>query len=154
MGAAEHWFYHLASGGLPKALPPLLEKVLARDWRALVVAQDAGVLAELDRHLWTFRPDSFLPHGLASEPRAADQPILLSTTGENENSAQVVLLLHGAPLPALDGVERCLTLFDGDDRQALGVARQRWKELQGSGGRFSYWRQDEKGRWSKQESSA
>ncbi len=148
--ATEHWFYHLERGALDTSLPPLLEKVLERGWRALVRSADPVALGELDKHLWTNRPDSFLPHGLSDEPRAAKQPVLLTTRAENENTAQIVILVHGAKPPALDGVERCVTMFDDDNPDALAQARERWKQARADGGPVSYWRQDADGRWAKQ----
>ena len=151
MGATEHWFYHLGRGTVLGALPPLLEKVLERGWRALVRSPDPDALAALDQVLWTYRPDSFLPHGLSSEPRAEAQPVLLTSAAENENQASAVILLHGAQAPALEGVQRCITMFDDADTGALAVARERWKSLRQSGAACSYWRQDDHGRWSRQE---
>mgnify|MGYP000971257087 CR=1 FL=1 len=44
----EVWFYHLERTGLDQALPELLEKTLARGWRALVRAQDKDRIEHLD----------------------------------------------------------------------------------------------------------
>ncbi len=150
MAATEHWFYHLEGSTLASALPPLLEKVLERGWRALICSADKDALGELDRHLWTHKPDSFLPHGISAEPRAANQPILLSDQGENENNAQIVILVHGAKTPDLKDVERCITMFDGADEQALAQSRRRWKAAKADNAPVSYWRQDANGRWTKQ----
>jgi len=151
LAATEHWFYHLGRGTPHSALPPLLEKVLERGWRALVCSPDRGPLEALDQILWTYRPDSFLPHGLSTAPRAADQPVLLTDRADNENSARIVILLHGAKAPALDGVKRCITLFDDAGADALHSARERWKSLRDTGAPCSYWRQDDQGRWRLQE---
>ena len=71
----EIWFYHLERSTLDQVLPGLLEKTLQRGWRALVRGAVAHRLDDIDEHLWTYRDDSFLPHGQASEPHAARQPI-------------------------------------------------------------------------------
>ena len=44
-------------------LPPLLEKSLERGWRVVVQAGSQERVEALDAHLWTYREDSFLPHG-------------------------------------------------------------------------------------------
>ncbi len=150
LSTTEHWFYHLERGALDVSLPPLLEKVLERGWRALVRSGDPQALGALDKHLWTNRPDSFLPHGLSDEPRAEAQPILLTTRAENENNAQIVILVHGAEPVDLSGVERCITMFDDTDPDRLAQARARWKSARAEGGPVSYWKQDAKGRWAKQ----
>ena len=46
-------------------LPGLLEKTLERGWRALVRADDATLLDDIDAKLWTWRDESFLAHGRA-----------------------------------------------------------------------------------------
>ena len=148
--AAEIWFYHLEQTSLDRALPELLEKTLARGWRALVRSPDPHRLDHLNGWLWTYRDDSFLPHGLADEPDAARQPVLITAGFDNPNRAQALFLLDDAEFGPLDGLERCVVMFDGRDEAALGAARARWREAKGLSGATSYWRQSEGGRWEKQ----
>ena len=56
---------------LDQALPELLEKTLARGWKALVRARDPERLDHLDGWLWSYRDDSFLPHGVSGEADGA-----------------------------------------------------------------------------------
>lgn len=148
--ACEVWFYHLEKTGLDQALPELLQKTLARGWRALVRSRFPERLEHLDGWLWSYRDDAFLAHGLASEPDAERQPVLLSTETSNPNGAQAVFLLDDAEPGELGGFERCLVLFDGRDEAATAAARRRWSELKGQGLPVSYWRQTGEGRWEKQ----
>ena len=145
----EVWFYHLERTSLDQALPELLEKVLARGWRGLVRTRVASRVEELDQQLWTWRDDSFLPHGPAGEPHAARQPVLLSAGMENQNEAQALLLVDGAEPGELAGFERVMVLFDGNDDAALATARAQWSALKASGAVLSYWRQKGRG-WEKQ----
>lgn len=147
--ACEVWFYHLERTSLDQALPELLDKTLQKGWRALVRAPDRDRLEHLDGWLWAWRDDSFLAHGLAEEPEAERQPILLTTAYENPNRAQALFLLDGAEPGELDAFERCLILFDGRDEAAVGEARRRWKDLKGQGLPISYWKQSERGAWEK-----
>src|SRR5690606_9646272 len=80
-------FYHLTRQPLNKALPRLLEKVLAAGHRALVLAGSEERVEDLDAALWTYDPDSFLPHGSRVLGHAARQPIYLTTAEENPNKA-------------------------------------------------------------------
>ena len=59
--SGELWFYHLERSALEDVLPELLEKTLARGWRALVRSPDARRLEALDQWLWSWRDDSFTP---------------------------------------------------------------------------------------------
>jgi DNA polymerase-3 subunit chi len=148
-GACEVWFYHLERTPLDQALPELLEKTLARGWRALVRAVDPDRVEQLDGRLWSWREDSFLPHGVADEPDAVRQPVLLTTGFENPNGAQALFLIDGAEAGSLDGFARCVLMFDGRDDAAVAEARRRWKTFKGQGLPVSYWRQGERG-WEKQ----
>ena len=66
---------------------------------------DAQELARLDAHLWSYRDDAFLPHGLASERFAEDQPILLGGGDDAPNAAQALFVLDASDGP-VDGYER------------------------------------------------
>src|ERR1700751_4277779 len=93
-------FYHLNRQPLEQVLPTLLEKSLARGWRVVVQAASEERAEALDSHLWTFRDDSFLPHGTWREAEARAQPVLITVRDDNPNGATVRFLLDGVPLPA------------------------------------------------------
>jgi DNA polymerase-3 subunit chi len=145
----EFWFYHLERSTLEQVLPGLLEKTRERGWKALVRVSDPAQLEALDEHLWTWRDDSFLAHGRASEPNAARQPVLLSESGENLNAAQALFMVDGAEIGVTDGLERCFIIFDGQNDQALTGSRERWKALKARGETLAYWKQSPEGRWEK-----
>jgi DNA polymerase-3 subunit chi len=149
-GACEVWFYHLERTQLDQALPELLEKTLARGWRALVRSPDPDRLEHLDGWLWSYRAESFLPHGLAEEPNAGRQPVLLTSSNDNPNAAEALFLIDGAEPGELSAYQRCLVLFDGRDPAAVAVARERWTRLKGLGHPVSYWRQGAERGWEKQ----
>jgi len=146
----EVWFYHLERTALDQALPELLDKTLQKGWRALVRTGDAQRLDHLDGWLWSYRDDSFLPHGLAGEPLADRQPILLTIDADNLNAAQALFLIDGAEASSLDGYERCILMFDGRDEAATAEARARWKTFKAAGHPVSYWRQGAERGWEKQ----
>jgi DNA polymerase-3 subunit chi len=148
-GTCEVWFYHLERSSLDEVLPELLEKTLQRGWRALVRSPDRDRIEQLDARLWTYRDEGFLPHGVAGEPHAERQPVLLTTAEDNPNRADALFLLDGAQAGDLAGFQRCLTVFDGADEAALAQARAAWKTYKGRGLPVSYWRQTDRG-WEKQ----
>jgi DNA polymerase-3 subunit chi len=144
-------FYHLKGQSLEQVLPPLLQKSLERGWRVVVQASSDERVEALDAHLWTWRDDAFLPHGTSRDSEAAEQPIVLTANAENPNSAAVRFLVDGANLAAGAGnYERIVLLFDGDDPEAVEMARLRWNEAKASGAEVTYWKADENGRWQRQ----
>lgn len=146
--APEVLFYHLERTTLEAALPQLLERCLERGWRALVRGASPERLAALDAALWTFRADSFVPHGLAGGPNATRQPVLLTTDAENPNRAEVLFLIDGAQVGPIAGWRRVCVVFDGADAALRDQARDFWKEAKAQGVTPTYWIQTESG-WSK-----
>lgn len=144
----EHWFYHLERVTLEGVLPTLLEKSLAANMKARIVVTRKERLQELDQFLWTYRADSFLPHGRDDQPMAEHHPIIL-TQDENASGADIVFLIDGADASNMDGVKRCVTMVDSRDLEGRAIARKRWTQLKENGKDVSYWRQDDAGRWSK-----
>jgi DNA polymerase-3 subunit chi len=146
-------FYHLARRGVDQTLPALLEKIQGRGLRAVVLAGSWERVEALDSLLWTYRRESFLPHGAKREGHAAEQPIYLTDTEENPNGASVLVMLDGASPEFMANFSRCLDLFDGNDPAALANARMRWKAAKAAGHELTYWQQGENGQWQQKNGS-
>ncbi len=143
-------FYHLHRRPIERALPQLLEKSVERGWRVVVQASSEERIDALDAHLWTYDDRSFLPHGTWRDAEASEQPILLTVNSENPNSATVRFLIDNAPVPDdAAGYERIVLMFDGEDEEALALARERWTDAKAKGLEATYWQSDEQGRWVK-----
>lgn len=142
-------FYHLQTLPLERVLPDLLERSLARGWRAIVKVGGAERLEAINTSLWTYRDNSFLPHGSQEDGAPAEQPIFLTTGDDNPNAAKVLFLVDGAAPADLSGYERCVLLFDGQDPAAVAQARLQWTALKAEGHDATYWLQNESGGWEK-----
>jgi DNA polymerase-3 subunit chi len=143
-------FYHLKGQTPEQVLPALLAKSLERGWRVVVQAGSEERIEALDAHLWTYKDDSFLPHGTDREPEAAQQPVLLSMADSNPNAANVRFLIDGVALPPdAESYHRIVLVFDGDDDDAVAAARTQWSEAKNRGFEATYWQPDDSGRWVK-----
>ena len=150
----EVFFYHLERAALEDVLPGLLEKTRERGWKALVRAGSDERTAALDAHLWSYREESFLAHGLERDAHAAEQPILLTASPGNPNNAEVLFLVDGAEAKDWSAAEvtaaaRIVMIFDGRDAAALDAAREHWKQAKASGHDVTYWQQAATGKWEK-----
>lgn len=143
----EIYFYQLELRSLDQVLPSLLERSLERGWRAAVQAGSEDRVEALNTLLWTYRDESFLPHGTARDGAPEAQPIYLTASEENPNAAQVRFLVDGAELGDASAYVRVVYVFDGRDSNAVERARAIWRSSKDEGYAVSYWQQDERGRW-------
>ena len=127
-GETEIYFYHLENRTLEQVLPTLLERSLERGWRAVVQASSKERVEALNTALWTYREDSFLPHGDLSDGTAAAQPIFLTDEEDNPNDAAVRFLVDGATLDDASPYTRVVHVFDGRDEDAVTRARSAWAD--------------------------
>jgi DNA polymerase III subunit chi len=148
---AELYFYHLQNQPLEAVLPTLLEKSLERRWRVVVQAGSSERVEALDALLWTYRDNSFLPHGCVRDANEAEHPIWLTAGDDNPNAADVRMLVDGAELPAEPArYSRVVVIFDGNEPEALEAARQQWRQGKELGLDVAYWQQADGGRWQRQ----
>ncbi len=139
-------FYHLDAVPVERVLPRIAERVLADGGRLLVVTADRAHATVLDEALWSYRPDSFLPHGLAGGEADAAQPVLIALEPVATNHARHVALADGVWREAALDYDRAFHLFDETQAEA---ARRAWRALGGVDGLTrNFWRQQD-GRWAK-----
>lgn len=68
----------------------LAEKAWNGNLRLIIRTADAAQAARLDRALWTYRQDSFLPHGLQADN--AEEPIVLVSMDETAQAGYDMLI--------------------------------------------------------------
>jgi len=148
-------FYHLTTTPLERALPKLLEKSCLAGYRTLLLADDI-MHARLDEMLWTYDPASFLPHGVAGTAHDEAQPILITTSLPRKqgvieekkcDNTTILLTTNGYTPETLEGFNRIIDLFNGNDDAALASARNRWKQYKDQGQELAYWKQTATGGW-------
>jgi len=137
-------FYHLTRTPLEKALPDILNKVLARGLRAVVMTGSAERAEALSHALWTYDRTSFLPHGTARDGAPAEQPVWITPDDENPNRADVLILTDGADSQS-GNFDLCCEFFDDRDEAAVLRARQRWRAHAAAGQEVHYFRQSSDG---------
>ncbi len=147
--ATEVNFYHLTRSSLEDALPRLLQKTLQAGERAVVMLGSVERVDALNTYLWSYDPDSFLPHGSARDGDADRQPVWLTHLDENPNSARFLFVADRARSEKVADYTRCFELFDGRDEEAVADSRERWKAYKAAGHAVVYWQQTLAGGWEK-----
>ena len=140
-------FYHLTVTPLDRALPSIAQRVVACGGLLRGFSAHAAQRTAIDRLLWTFAADSFLPHGQAGSEDDAAQPVLIGEAPIPANAARNIALIDGQWRDEALDFDRAFHFFDGD---RIVEAREAWKSLAAHEGvERNYWKQDENGRWSK-----
>lgn len=133
---------------MEQVLPGLISKALENGHRVLVKTTDAKQTERLNEYLWTYNPDSFLPHGSDKDAHPAQQPVFLTASNENPNNADVLILTSGAQSDDHKNFKLCCEMLDGRNEEAVAGARDRWKKYKDEGFTVTYWQQGDKG-WEK-----
>ena len=138
-------FYHLTTIPLERALPQIAEKVVGGGARLLIVSDDARQRAALDKLLWSYVADSFLPHAQLGAGDDGAQPVLIAPDVNAANRARHIALVDGRWRDDALDFDRAFHFFA---EEHIAGARQAWKVL---GVRDDiqrrYWKQNDAGRW-------
>ena len=108
----------------------LLRKALRQGAR-LAVTGSGAMLGELDRALWVFEADEFLPHVKleSDKPNAVQSraPVWLVEDARHGTAMQVLVNI-GAPVTAgFDAYSRIIEIVSDDDEDRH-AGRQRWRD--------------------------
>lgn len=140
-------FYHLQKRPMEKVLPLLAEKIFNSGLRAVVLTPSKEKVDYIDNLLWTYNPDSWLPHACYKDDNQDMQPIWITDVLENPNHAKVLILIDNMTFADGYGFERVLDIFNGDSEEDINNARVRWKQVKNVDNELHYWQQDDNGRW-------
>lgn len=139
-------FYHLTRLPLERVLPAICERIHAQGQRLVIVADDDDLLNRIDQLLWSYKAESFLPHGRADGGEGdARQPILLAASGEIVGDARNIALVDGVWRDLALGYDRAFLMFDESN---IAGARAAWRGLADKVDvERHYWKQDDAGKW-------
>lgn len=104
----------------------LVEKIYQQQRRAYIHTGSEEEARQLDRLLWTYRQDSFLPHGLLGVVNPQFTPILIGW-GEDPGSENDVLINLAPEVPIFfSRFDRVSEIIDADP-QVRDLGRQRYR---------------------------
>jgi len=104
----------------------LVRKVHRSGARILVWCEDALELQRFDQLLWTFSDADFIPHVVASDPLAAETPVLLAAEPVGLPHHEVLVNLGRQTPPMFSRFDRLIEVVSGNDDDR-SLARERWR---------------------------
>jgi DNA polymerase-3 subunit chi len=124
-------FVNLAKLGLPRetAAARLAAFHYSQGRRVLIKTADPLAAERLDRELWTFEQDSFIPHDLAGGADEASEPVLISTGTANLNRAPVLIMLDPVEYNQVKEFNHLIYFVPAKEGPELHESRERYKAL-------------------------
>lgn len=112
--------------GLLRQACRLAEKAWQMGHRVYIATPSADATRQLDELLWTFRPDSFVPHGRYPETGGNDLPILIGHDSQPEDGAGVLVNLTPSVPEFHERFERIAEFVSGDE-ESRHLGRERFR---------------------------
>ncbi len=140
-------FYHVMSGNLVPSVAKLLEKVYDSEKKSVFFSPLEDRVKIVDKTLWTFSKNAFIPHGDKSLGFSELQSVYLTSEIENPNKATVLVMTDDFDYKSWNqNFERVICIFEDED--SAEIAQSMFSDLKNQGENVKYWKQSQKG-WEK-----
>lgn len=110
----------------------LAEKAWREGHHVFIYTENAKQSADMDKALWAFRPESFVPHEIMMDASVAVSPILISHDKTPPRLMNVLINLNTEQPLFFSQFERLAEIID-DDKHVKQQGRQRYKFYQDRG---------------------
>ena len=112
----------------------IAERIYAQGGRVQIVAVDQEQVARLDDLLWTFKPGSFVPHGLwKGMDSESDQPVIITTRKERVPGIASLLTMDYCPVKIVRQFSKVIHVVVVDNKERLEASRRYWTLLKDAG---------------------
>ena len=139
--------YQVFEGNLASSVVRLLEKVYSSGKRCIFYSPIEDRVKTIDKILWTFSTNAFIPHGDKTVGSAEQQPIYFTDRIENPNNADILLIMDTFEYQNFSGnFEKIMFVFE--DSAHIKVAEELYQVLKKSSENVNYWKQSKIG-WEK-----
>ena len=140
-------FYHVMSGNLVPSVVRLLEKVYNTGKKSIFFSPLEDRIKIIDKTLWTFSTNAFIPHGDKSFGFADKQSVYMSSEVENPNQATVLVMTDSFDYKSWNqNFEKVIFVFEDDSSSK--TAQEMLADLKNRNENVNYWKQSQKG-WEK-----
>ncbi len=117
-------FYILEQSERLNFLCRLIEKIYSKGHKIYIHTEEQTLAEQLDKGLWTFRPDSFIPHAIANDNNS-DEKVLIGVNQEPSHHHDVMINL-GKEVPLhFSRFERVAEIISANEQERQ-YGRQRY----------------------------
>ncbi len=141
-------FYEVIGDDFEKIACSLIEKCYHTNCNTLVVTEDEGMQEMFNKMLWTYKQKSFVPHGSLNDPRASDQPVLITYKDENLNNSTLLVLIGGAYIN-VENFHRVFIIFSAESERQSKLAQSIHSTLSNHESDINFYKKEQSGPWEK-----
>jgi len=140
-------FYHVATGNLVPSVVKLLAKVYDSGKKSIFFSPIEDRVKYVDKTLWTFSTNAFIPHGDKAFGFAEQQSVYMTSEIENPNQATVLVMTDSFDYGSWNqNFEKVIFVFEDDS--SAKTAQEMLADLKNRNENVNYWKQSQKG-WEK-----
>jgi DNA polymerase-3 subunit chi len=127
-------FVEVNAGRMEIRACEIAEENYARGKRLQIIALDREQAERLDDLLWTFKPDTFIPHGLwAGSPDEPAQPVVITPRKEAVGGMDSLLMMGYGEVDLVSQFSQAFHLVVVDNQERLDGSRGYWTLLKDAG---------------------
>ncbi|MBR1735216.1 MAG: DNA polymerase III subunit chi [Alphaproteobacteria bacterium] len=140
--------YQTIAGNLVSSAVKLLEKTYISGKKGIFFSPITERMELVNKALWTFSTNSFIPHGDKKIGFEDQQPIYFTDNFVNPNGASVLVLVDTFDLlnKSYENFEKIILIFE--DVSKIDEVNELYRDLKADGKHVNYWKQSQKG-WEK-----
>jgi DNA polymerase-3 subunit chi len=117
----------------------IAEHTYAQGERLQIIAIDEEQAARLDDLLWTYKPNSFVPHTLwKSMDNESAQPVVITTQKEQVPGIASLLTMDYCPVEMVQQFSKVIHVVVVDNQERLEASRRYWTLLKDAGFSLSH----------------
>lgn len=110
----------------------LVEKVYNQGHKIYIHTESETVAQELDDLLWSFRPESFIPHAITGNEEGEDVPVIIGYGNEYSGPKDVLINLS-LSIPSFHHEFQRIAEIVINDEAIKQTLREHWKQYQDLG---------------------
>ena len=117
----------------------IAERTYLQGDKLQIIAPNQQLAVRLDDLLWTFRPDTFVPHGFFGHEKDEPlPPVVITTKQEKIPGFESLLMLDFCPVETVAQFSQAIHLVIVDNRERLAASRDYWIQLKEAGFSLSH----------------
>lgn len=126
-------FVEVAASRMETRACEIAEQTYIRGDKLQIIAADQQQAVRLDDLLWTFRPESFVPHDLLKGENELESPVVIAIEPEKIPGFECLLMLDYCPIEIVGQFSQVIHIVVVDNRERLEASRHYWTRLKEAG---------------------